>query len=722
MYAELITSHWEYFAVCVTLIILGFGTTYQYALADEVYLWIPPEMIQGVEYEGLLVQETSSGGTFFLTMEDSSKVVTDYSVTILPGSNHGIFKIMPQQNGNVSLYADINGDIVEASSQVYSTGGKPNKLKIIFPSNTTRTEIVTGFVVTTDSNGSPALVKSDTKIHLDSLGSVYVPNSITILENSHYAKFRADIRGTSTIFASAISFEHAEYKIKKEQNQIEIKLVVAPTIAAENSQTMVIIWFEKDGKPFKPPHVVDAQISSSNTDIARIEKSSGLMHKDTGMVSIINGVGFKQITTYKPGLVVITASVQGFGSAQTSFVVGPAKIDEVTKLLANSISGSSSNMAMIWAYPSVSTGKFMGIVSLYNIEYSGVDTALENFTDLTSSAQPKQNNIEKIVPAKLEGQTVLLSSAGLIHPNSIFLDGSVREGRMLHAVKFDITAENSGIYEIFASGPDLERTYTTITSTEPYEKTYKLVITPLPVFVDTKQPLAMICVVDSDGAILDTSKTLGANIAVNISFENVSKKLFFGTESCVIFDGTVDQSVRVLASMQNMEPVYADIHPAQTAISTKFDVPKKVHEAEEFPYVMHKMDSFGIPFMRIEPDSVTGSIQLDNQRLLAHGLGFKDMVAFTASNAVKFGTEVFTNQMYFEVLPSSASIRINQDVAVMVRSDVDAINVYVDSSIPVKELADNKFVFTPNKEGVHTAIFTAEAPGYSPAMTEFVVG
>ena len=85
--------------------ILGFGTTYQYALADEVYLWIPPEMIQGVEYEGLLVQETSSGGTFFLTMEDSSKVVTDYSVTILPGSNHGIFKIMPQQNGNVSLYA-----------------------------------------------------------------------------------------------------------------------------------------------------------------------------------------------------------------------------------------------------------------------------------------------------------------------------------------------------------------------------------------------------------------------------------------------------------------------------------------------------------------------------------------------------------------------------------------------------------------------------------------
>ena len=49
------------------------------------------------------------------------------------------------------------------------------------------------------------------------------------------------------------------------------------------------------------------------------------------------------------------------------------------------------------------------------------------------------------------------------------------------------------------------------------------------------------------------------------------------------------------------------------------------------------------------------------------------------------------------------------------------INLYVDSSIPVKELADNKFVFTPNKEGVHTAIFTAEAPGYSPAMTEFVL-
>ena len=43
--------------------------------------------------------------------------------------------------------------------------------------------------------------------------------------------------------------------------------------------------------------------------------------------------------------------------------------------------------------------------------------------------------------------------------------------------------------------------------------------------------------------------------------------------------------------------------------------------------IRYVMDSFGIPFMgRIEPDSVTGSIQLDNQRLLAHGLGFKDML------------------------------------------------------------------------------------------------
>ena len=53
---------------------------------------------------------------------------------------------------------------------------------------------------------------------------------------------------------------------------------------------------------------------------------------------------------------------------------------------------------------------------------------------------------------------------------------------------------------------------------------------------------------------------------------------------------------------------------------------------------------------------------------------------------------------------------------VMVRSDIDTINVYVDSPIPVKELADNKFVFTPNKEGVHTVICTAEAPGYSPVL------
>ena len=478
---------------------------------------------------------------------------------------------------------------------------------------------------------------------------------------------------------------------------------------------MVILCF------YSSLHVLDAQISSSNTEIARIEKSSRAMHNDVGSVSIINGVGFKQITTHKAGLVVITASVQGFGSAQTSFVVGPARMDEVTELLANSISGSSSNMAMIWAYPSVSTGKFMGITSLYEIEYSNVDDTSENFTDLTSEIQPKQNIIEKIIPIKLEGQTVLFASSGLIHPNSMFLDGGVGDDRMLHAVKFDIVAENSGTYKIFASGPDLERTYASITSTEPYEETYKLVITPFPAFINVEQPLAMICAVDSDGAMLDIIKTLGANAVVNISFENVSEKLFFGTESCVVFHNKINQSVRILASMKNMEPVYADIHPAQTTVSTKFDVPERVHEAEEFPYVMHKIDSFGIPFARIEPNSVTGSIQLDNQRLLTHGLGFIDMVAFTSSNVVKFGTEVFANQMYFEILPSSASVRMNQNVSVMVRSNVDAINVHVDSPVPVKELGDNKFVITPNTEGTHTVVFTAESLGYSSTTTEFVI-
>ena len=43
----------------------------------------------------------------------------------------------------------------------------------------------------------------------------------------------------------------------------------------------------------------------------------------------------------------------------------------------------------------------------------------------------------------------------------------------------------------------------------------------------------------------------------------------------------------------------------------------------------------------------------------------------------------------------------------------------MNSPISVKDLNDNKFVFTPNKKGGHTVIFTTEIPGYSPAMTEF---
>ncbi|MDI1494853.1 MAG: hypothetical protein K8823_159 [Cenarchaeum symbiont of Oopsacas minuta] len=715
-----LSIQWNQFALYIVFVVFGFGVINQSALAEEAYLWIPPEMIQGITYEGVLVLEEPSGGVFSLNLEDSSKITADVSVTILPGSNHGIFKITPYRDGNVTLYVEVDGNVIKTTSQIYSTGGKPHKLEIIL-SNITRAKTATGFVIITDDNGVPVLADANIEVFLDSSGSIFVPNSITILAGTHYAKFEVDVRGTGMVFANALHLKHGEHEIVKQQNQIIIKMAIAPAIAMENSEVLLVVWFEKDGKPFKPPRVVDVQISSSNTDVVRIKKFLGSAREDVARISMIDGVGFKQISTHKAGSAVISASVQGFGSAQTSLIVGSAKIDTVAESLVSTISGSSPNIAVVWAYPKVGMDKFVGVVSLYTIEYSSVNATVENFTGLTPEIKSGKVIAEKITPIKLDGQTVLLSSTGLVHSDSILMHGGVTDGRMLHAVKFDIVAENFGTYDIFASGPDLERSQTKITSTTPYKETYKLVIIPLPTFVGIQQPLAMICVVDLDGAVLDVSETLGSGALVTVTVNDVSKKLTFVKESCVVLYDKVDEVSLVLASMQGMEPTYSEIRPAQTVVSAKFDVPEKVHAAEEIPFVMHKIDPYGIPLARAEPNSVTGNAQIKDQRLIIYDVNSTSMSAFAPFGTAKFNVELFTNQMRFDVLPPLAVTRIGQNVSVTISSDIDDIDVGVDSVVPVREMLDDVFVFTPNSEGVFSIVFTAKKEGYSLAVAEFVL-
>ena len=107
-------------------------------------------------------------------------------------------------------------------------------------------------------------------------------------------------------------------------------MAVAPNILREQSKGYFFVWLEKDGKPYVPPYVAHAYLSSSNLATARFNENPAIKQYSDSIlkVSLVDGVGSGKIISQDPGSAVITANVDGIGSAQTNVVVGPVLINQ----------------------------------------------------------------------------------------------------------------------------------------------------------------------------------------------------------------------------------------------------------------------------------------------------------------------------------------------------------------------------------------------------------
>ncbi|KER05318.1 hypothetical protein AAA799E16_02043, partial [Marine Group I thaumarchaeote SCGC AAA799-E16] len=153
-------------------------------------------------------------------------------------------------------------------------------------------------------------------------------------------------------------------EITKLQDEITVRVAVAPDVAMQNSKAFFYVWLEKDGKPFKPPYVTEAFLSSSDTEIVRFSENRDITHYGDSVLSIpvIDGVGKGVLVTDKPGAAIITANVKGFGSAQTNMVVGSVLLDEDFEIISPQdeeefdkrvrlLSERMPTIAFSWFYP-----------------------------------------------------------------------------------------------------------------------------------------------------------------------------------------------------------------------------------------------------------------------------------------------------------------------------------------------------------------------------------
>lgn len=711
------------------------GLEHVFAERDGTYLWAPSGMVTGENYEGAVILYTGAkyGQMMMLSTSDPTIVKIPESVTILPYSNHGIFSIKAMKEGSTTIFAVADGQIIQKTINVYSSSRIPEGLRIILPANATKTENMIGYVITVDSKGSPAPVSKDTKINLSSSPPIQVDDHLLIKQGSHLAKFTAKIKGTGKIFANAEGLKIGEQEIIKTQDSVTVKVAVAPNIILEDSRAYFFVWLEKDDKPYTPPYVVHAFLSSSNLDSIRFTARPDVKHSELVLqISLVDGVGSGSVISGNKGNAVITANVNEFGSAQAGVVVGPVLIDENFQPLEYEHDGKlkkieklTPNIAFVWFYPATTDSRGYGVVALYNMNSTKSTSAdvNTNSTSITISS-----TINRVVPVPLDGRTIsLTSSGGLQYPNVLRLSESnnVLSQRGIgynHAIIFDVLGKSQGEYTVSASGPGLERYQSKINIVSPYRDLYRLKIMPIPALPGNAQALAMVSIMDNSGALIDAQKMFAGPVEIFASTNSDNGKITIASQNSAVYSGSiVELSPTVFSSI--LSPTEYDLIPAGIAASVSIDVPSLVHVSEKIPFAIHEVDSFGIPLRKINSTNIsaTPGISLNGNYLEIDSSGHEKLAAISKTGASSLDIEAFANNLDFSIVSSGITNRIDKEFELHLTSDIKDMEVQIESPFPYKKINDLTYAVTPDKEGYFNVTFTALKKGYAASKNTFSV-
>lgn len=720
---------------------------------NDVSLWAPSKMIKGEIYEGLAVlsDAANTGKTVLITTSDSTIIDIPKSITILPESNHGIFEINALKEGNARIFASVNGAVTSIDVRVYSSASKPDKLDIFVPSNGTKTDKVPVYVFVLDRNGSPAPVKDDTIIHLgSSTQMIKVPNSITIQNQTYYARFAAEVNGDGTITASAQNLKPDTINVKRHQENVDVLMGIAPNIALQNSQVYYYVWLEKDGKPFRPPYVIDVFLSSDDPKVGRLASRSTSQHYGDGTihVTMIDGIARGTLFTGDKGSVTISANVDGFGYAQTDLVVGPVTFSNNEGLLGNQIQIEPSsniqvnsikpsridaiyhpNIALSWAFPTKTSDTAYGVVALYwqNVTKSVTTTINETNGTKVQSVHSTQT----LVPLPLDDRTITVASQeGLIHKTMYKMSQSNRlestEGKgRLAAIEFELDASNQGSYTISISGPGLDTSQTKLEILPEYTESYKIGIIPLPSRPEVLQDLAIVSILDDKDNLVDSSMVQNKGIEIIPSKIQVDGEFAIGQAASTIVAGKITEQASIVASANNVGSATADVIPAGVSASIEFELPEIIHVGEPFPYVIHAVDVFGTPMAKLNSIGMSTSdgIEIDEnqQHLIVRNSGQGTTAVLSDVGADTKSFEAFSNTMIVDAVLEKEIARVGEKTYLAVISDVSDLEITIDSPVAFAETNEKnensnnrRFLAYPDSQGTFDVTVTAQKDGYTP--------
>ena len=539
---------------------------------DTAVLWAPKQMIAGQAYQGVIITKQAAlppvGHTAFLSTDDNNIASAPQSVVIPAYHNHGIFMITPHAPGTTHLFATIQDTLYKIPLRVFSPQSVPASLQIVTPANITKTDSMLVYITILDRNGLPVLAPRDISVSLTTSSSaIELPHNTIIIRNgTSYTKFEIDVRGTGSITATADGLKLHTTHIQKVQDEFTVHVAVAPYIAMKHSAAFYYVWLEKDGKPFRPPHTIDAFLHSNDHDVARFEVGVTPRHENTDgiLIHLVEGMAKGILYTGTTGYAVITATVPDFGTSQSTMFVGSARFNNfdndsknsenignsaspkvklqeqnlleipnrlgMSTTTATTISDNNSNnkggkrdqylepnLLMSWIYPETTDKKAWGVIATYNINKTKyLDTIIDDITGQTQHIIA-QNAV--ITPVYTHGNKIYVSSdtSGLDHKSSYIIKDHI--STKTNSMEFDITGINHGLYEVTVSGQGFRSAQSHLTIAPPYTEGFEFGVTVIPTIPGTLQDIAMISIFDQTGAMINPLDIFGLDVSFLISHD-----------------------------------------------------------------------------------------------------------------------------------------------------------------------------------------------------------
>ncbi len=680
-------------------------------------LFIPPKMIAGGAYEGMIMKKSPDYATSVSLASQGAEMTIPRNVTIEDGKNHAIFEIRPKGAGDVIVFAiGPDGNTHEVTSQIHTIAEIATGLEITTPMKNLNTEtpLIPIFITLVDDHGIPVTAGADIPFTLTSTADSATFSTAgayteryhgTIKDGDYHARVQAMIAGDGDIMVTSNKLESDSVPVQYTDDNITVNVAVAPEMAASDSVAWYYVWLERGGLTYVPDKVLDVYLVSGNEDHAVFLHNHG--NQDSGKIHtvMVDGIARGPVYTRAPtddaGPLFITALVPGFGSAEAE--VSITKPEPL---------GSASNSTRIWVYPPHPTDRAWAIVGWY------------------------QENPERgTVPVLLSEPRVVLSTGagiryGYAHDTNYQGTGETFSSSTSTEIPLQISSISS--HQVTAHTDSAKPVTASFESRPRAGHEAVIEINPIPAIRGIHGPIAFATISDN-GVMVDPTATdsrwdarviTTGDAILDVKLERLEDAAFVVHGMHVRDGGNIQVQIPGISSKPENVPVSGIITGAELWI------PAHVNTGDEFPVTLHAVDANGAPISRhynideftVSSDTIS-VISGPHTRLVSNHDGDHRVSIITDGQHIGTGQfRSFSNNMGGEVtVRHSDRVRLGSDIFLDVRTGSIPNPTTTVEGLGFVYHGGGSYVASPEGPGTYEITVTVEGEGWETYREKFEV-